>query len=161
MEELNVILKNIKSIAVTDSFYISTAESCTGGLISKYLTDEPGSSSYFSASVIAYSNQSKIDLLGVSEQTLETYGAVSSEVVVEMSHGLRKLTNCDFALSVSGIMGPDNNESEKDVGTVWINISSKDSSVSKSHILSGTRSHNREETARLALNYLYDFIKGV
>ena len=161
MKDLNEILKDIKSIATARSVHISTAESCTGGLISKYLTDEPGSSSYFSASIITYSNQSKIDLLGVSKLTLEEFGAVSREVVEEMSHGLINRTSCDYALSVSGIMGPSNDKSEKDVGTVWINISSKDLLLSKMHILSGSREINREETARLALNYLYDFIKGV
>ncbi|MDP4292371.1 MAG: competence/damage-inducible protein A [Bacteroidota bacterium] len=103
---------------------LSTAESCTGGYIAHLITSVPGSSDYYQGSVIAYHNDLKKNLLGISETDLQTYGAVSSEVVIAMAEGARKRLGTDYAISTSGIAGPDGGSDEKPVGTVWIAVAS-------------------------------------
>jgi nicotinamide-nucleotide amidase len=99
---------------------IATAESCTGGLLAKMLTDIPGSSDYFTQGWITYSNQSKTERLGVSENLIKTYGAVSEPVVDAMARGARRLARSDFALAISGVAGPSGGTDAKPVGTVCI-----------------------------------------
>lgn len=101
---------------------LSVAESCTGGLIGHKLTGVPGSSDYFLTSCVTYANKAKIDILGVKQETLETYGAVSKETVEEMAEGVRKLSGSDYALATSGIAGPGGGSPEKPVGTVFIGL---------------------------------------
>ena len=101
---------------------ISTAESCTGGLIGKRLTDVPGSSTYFLGSITAYSNKLKTGLLGVSENTLQAHGAVSEEVALEMAEGIRNNTHADIGISTTGISGPDGGSEEKPMGLVYIAV---------------------------------------
>ena len=97
-----------------------TAESCTGGWLSKALTDIPGSSAWYLGGVVAYSNALKQQLLDVSEQSLETHGAVSDAVVSEMATGALRNFSADIAVAISGIAGPDGEQPGKPVGTVWI-----------------------------------------
>lgn len=99
---------------------ISTAESCTGGWIAKIITDIEGSSAWFESSIITYSNQAKIDLLGVNQSTLDINGAVSQPVVKEMVLGLLDRCSADIGISISGIAGPGGGTEDKPVGTVWI-----------------------------------------
>src|SRR5664280_2085315 len=99
---------------------LAVAESCTGGLIGHRITNVPGSSEYFTGGVIAYAYEAKVSLLGVSWDTLQTYGAVSRETVLEMAAGARLSLEADIALSVSGIAGPGGGLPNKPVGTVWI-----------------------------------------
>lgn len=98
---------------------VSTAESCTGGWVSKALTDIPGSSAVFHYGVVSYSNGAKEHILGVQNATLEEYGSVSEPVVEEMAAGVLNLSGSDIAVAVSGIAGPDGGTKEKPVGTVW------------------------------------------
>ncbi len=98
---------------------LSAAESCTGGVLSAKLTQIPGASKYFIGSVVAYSNELKFSLLGVSQDTLSKYGAVSEEVVAEMCLGILKLTGSDYAVAISGIAGPSGGSPEKPIGTLW------------------------------------------
>ena len=151
-------VKDLKSIALLKKQLISTAESCTGGLISKYLTDIPGASIFFESSVVTYSNNSKISLLNVSPETLSAYGAVSEEVVKEMCQGLLKISAATIAISISGIMGPDSDNTSKRIGSVWFCIMSKSKTKTNFLELSGTRQENREEAAKVAIINLYDFI---
>ena len=104
---------------------VSTAESCTGGLVASMLTRIPGSSSSFHAGFVTYSNQIKSSLLGVSESTLERCGAVSEEVVIEMANGAIERSGSDYSIAVSGIAGPDGGTANKPVGTVWLAWGSK------------------------------------
>src|SRR5207253_316472 len=104
----------------TSNFKISTAESCTGGLLAKLLTDIPGSSAYFTQGWITYSNQSKTDRLGVSENLINVHGAVSEPVAQAMATNARRLAKSDFALSITGIAGPTGGSAAKPVGTVCI-----------------------------------------
>ncbi len=161
MNDISEIIKDLMSLSVTKNIMISTAESCTGGLVSKYLTDISGASKFYASSVIAYSNKSKSDLLGVSEESLSIHGAVSENVVIEMAEGLFQLTNSAVVLAVSGIMGPKSDISSKKVGEVWFCWKHKDKTKTLNVFLSGSRLSNREEAAKIAILGLYDFIKEI
>lgn len=102
---------------------LATAESCTGGLISKRITDVSGSSAIFNCGIVSYSNEIKEKVLGVSHKTLETYGAVSEQTVREMVKGVLKISGADVAVSVSGIAGPNSDNTKKPVGTIWLAVS--------------------------------------
>ena len=99
---------------------LASAESCTGGNIARMITSIPGSSSYYSGSVIAYENRIKSEVLGVDPQVIEKKGAVSREVVEQMARGIRHLMGTDTSISTSGIAGPDGGTDDKPVGTTWI-----------------------------------------
>jgi nicotinamide-nucleotide amidase len=131
---------------------LGTAESCTGGYLAHLITSVPGSSDYYLGSVIAYSNTVKQELLGVSEQSLIDYGAVSEQVVREMAEGARKRFNTDFAVSTSGVAGPDGGTAEKPVGTVWIAVASKTGTVAKKFMFGEHRGRNIRRAALAALN---------
>jgi len=134
---------------------LATAESCTGGLLSKLLTDVPGSSEYYSGGVISYSNKVKIDLLGVRPETLETCGAVSEDTAKEMALGLKKSFDANLAIAITGIAGPGGGTVEKPVGTVFIALSymDEDTQVLPLH-LKGTRAEIRAQSAEAALEML-------
>jgi nicotinamide-nucleotide amidase len=110
---------------------LSTAESCTGGYVSHLITTVPGSSDYFMGGVVAYHNAIKTDRLGISVQTLEKYGAVSEETVIEMAEGCRRDFNTDYALSTSGIAGPSGGTPEKPVGTVWMAVADRSGTITR------------------------------
>ena len=103
----------------------ASAESCTGGLIAKRITDISGSSAVFLGGCVTYANSAKEKLIGVSHDTLEKYGAVSEDVAIQMARGARKALGADIAISTTGIAGPDGGSPEKPVGTVWVGISSE------------------------------------
>ncbi len=105
---------------------IATAESCTGGLIAKRITDISGSSAVFLGGCVTYANSAKESLIGVSHESLEKYGAVSEQVAIEMARGVRAALEADIAISTTGIAGPDGGSEEKPVGTVWVGISSNE-----------------------------------
>ena len=151
-------LKDIKIIAKKKDLILSTAESCTGGLIAKYLTDLPGSSEFYDSSFITYSNSSKSLLLGIKNQLIETYGAVSKEVVIEMCNGLLIKNDANLGISVSGIMGPSLDDTAKNVGSVWSCFKYKDQIKTYHFELTGSRSENREAAAKTVIINLYDFI---
>ena len=133
---------------------LSTAESCTGGNVSKMLTSISGSSSFFNGSIVSYSNQSKSELLDVNEQNIEKYGAVSQQVVEQMAANVRLKFNSDFGISTSGIAGPSGGTTEKPVGTVWIAVANKDKVVSKKLNLGYNRERNIHVSSLSVLNLL-------
>ena len=133
---------------------MATAESCTGGNISALITNIPGSSAIYKGSVIAYSNEIKHKILNVSEQTLETYGAVSKQTVEEMCKGLLQSFNTDYAISVSGIAGPDGGTDEKPVGTTWICVANKNELIAEKHLFGEDRGRNIRRATLTALNML-------
>ena len=133
---------------------ISCAESCTGGLISELFTSVPGSSGYFLGSVTSYANSVKTGILGVCEETIAKYGAVSSECVKEMAEGIRRITGSDFSVATSGIAGPGGGSTEKPVGLVWIAVSSENGTETFSHTYKNDRRRNIERFAASALNHL-------
>jgi nicotinamide-nucleotide amidase len=146
----NCIGKLLKSHNKT----LSTAESCTGGLVASMLTSVPGSSEYFLGSVVSYANSVKTGVLGVSEETIARYGAVSSECVREMAEGIRRITGSDFSVATSGIAGPGGGSPEKPVGLVWIAVSSEKGTETFSHTYKNDRRRNIERFAASALNHL-------
>lgn len=133
---------------------VSVAESCTGGLIGMRLTDVPGSSAYFVEGAVTYSNESKMRSLGVPESVLNEFGAVSTETAEVMASGIRERSGTDYAISVTGIAGPDGGSEEKPVGTVCIGYA--DSSMTKSVrlIFPGDRYLIRWRSSQAALDYL-------
>lgn len=133
---------------------IATAESCTGGYLAKQLTDIPGSSAYFLGSIIAYANEIKIEQLGVAPGLIETHGAVSAEVARAMAIKVREITRADYALSTTGIAGPDGGTAEKPVGLVYVGLATAEECDATRINLSGTRDRVRERTCLLALDYL-------
>ena len=130
---------------------VGTAESCTGGAIAALLTSVPGSSDYFRGSIIAYSNEIKHRLLGVSNNDLAQFGAVSKQVVEQMAQGALLALGCDNAIATSGIAGPSGGTTEKPVGTVWIAVASKDTVVSRKFLFTTVREQNIQRTVNTAL----------
>ncbi len=139
---------------------VAVAESCTGGLLGGEFTKIPGSSNYFIGGVIAYSNEVKTEILGVKQQTLENFGAVSEQTAVEMAENVRKIFNSTFGLSITGIAGPTGGTPSKPVGTVWIGISTPDRTFAKHFQFAGDRDIIRERSVAEALTMLYFNIKG-
>ncbi|MCG3137013.1 MAG: Nicotinamide-nucleotide amidohydrolase PncC [Phycisphaerae bacterium] len=120
MSDVEQLVQRVAGRLLESSRTVATAESCTGGLLSKLLTDIPGSSRYFPGGIIAYSNQAKIDLLGVSPELIAQHGAVSAEVAEAMARGARRCFGSDYAISITGIAGPDGGTAAKPVGTVFV-----------------------------------------
>ena len=147
--------EEVGTILQAQSHTVSVAESCTGGLLAKVLTDVPGSSGYFLGGVVAYSNEVKRQLLGVTNETLKKFGAVSEKTAVEMAHGAINRFSSTFALSVTGIAGPGGGTAQKPVGTVYICAAGRDGyvQVEKGQYM-GDRDTVRKRSANKALTML-------
>jgi nicotinamide-nucleotide amidase len=139
---------------------LATAESCTGGLIGHRITNVPGSSMYYRGGVVAYGNPSKIDLIGVSPDTLDRQGAVSGETAVEMALGARERLHADLGLAVTGIAGPDGATRDKPVGTVHIGLASGSATVSRRYRFWGTREQVKRNTSTMALDWIRRYVHG-
>ncbi len=168
------LLEEVKDFLVTDTdegleivvgrilkakgLTMGTAESCTGGYIAQQITSVPGSSAYFKGGIISYANEVKTGVLGVTPETLQSAGAVSEETVRQMVQGALRVLNVDYAVAVSGIMGPDGGSPEKPVGTVWIAVGNKEKTDAIRLNFRFDRQRNIGLTAVNALNYLRKFI---
>ena len=150
--------KVIGKILSANNKTLSTAESCTGGYIAHLITSHPGSSKYFKGSVVSYDNDVKENELNVSSNTLKAHGAVSEEIVKEMLTGILVKLKTNYAIAVSGIMGPDGGTQEKPVGTVWIAVGNKIKQQTLKLNLRFDRKRNIQMTAQNALNLLRKFI---
>lgn len=137
-------------------FMIATAESCTGGMISAAITDLAGSSAVFDRGFVTYSNEAKMELLGVRAETLTEYGAVSPQVAEEMAKGALKNSNAQITVSVTGIAGPGGGSDEKPIGLVYLGIATADKCESHHRQFQGTRSEIREKTVEEALSLLLE-----
>ena len=135
---------------------VAVAESCTGGLISHLLTGVAGSSEYFLFSAVTYSNRAKVDVLDVSKDTIERYGAVAEETAREMAEGTRRICSADYGISTTGIAGPGGGTQEKPVGTVCIGFSGPDNRgfARRYYFTCGQRSKNKRMFAFSALDLL-------
>ncbi|MBN2523677.1 MAG: competence/damage-inducible protein A [Bacteroidales bacterium] len=140
---------------------LSVAESCTGGNIAHMITGVPGSSAYFKGSVTAYSNEIKTNVLGVQEHDIQTCGAVSREVVEQMAKGIRAKFETDYAISTSGIAGPEGGTKEKPLGTTWIAIATPKQVISKKFLLGDHRGRNITKASLYALNMLRNVLMQV
>ena len=132
----------------------ATAESCTGGGIGSAITSVPGSSEVYLGGVVSYSNQVKNEVLGVSAESLEKYGAVSPQVAEEMAAGARRLMRADVAVSVTGIAGPGGGSDEKPVGLVWFGLAAPDRVRSEKKFFQGDRASVRAQAVVHALGML-------
>lgn len=142
------------------NWQITVAESCTGGGIGAALTSVAGSSVWFEAGFITYSNRVKTALLGVPDGVFEKHGAVSSECVQSMLEGALRVSSADFGLAVSGIAGPGGGSSEKPVGTVYLAWGTLDQPQTKKYFFSGGRAQVREQAVSMALLNAESFLKN-
>lgn len=156
-----VLEEIVGSVLKNNKLTLGLAESCTGGLIGDRITNVPGSSRYFKGGVVAYSNLVKQETLGVKEQTLSRYGAVSAETVGEMAQGARKAFKSDIGLSVSGVAGPDGGSTIKPVGLVVIGISGPRGINVIEKIFLGSRRQIKEMAAQTALNELRLYLGNI
>lgn len=146
--------EQIVSILLEKGLTLTTAESCTAGLIASRLVNVPGISSVFMQGYITYSNESKQSLIGVSGETLKSYGAVSPQVAGEMAKGAAKAAGCDVAVSCTGIAGPDGGTEEKPVGLVYIGCLVKGKLTVLENHFQGSRQQVREASCEKALELL-------
>ena len=138
---------------------LAAAESCTGGWLAKIITDIPGSSAWFACSVVSYSNEAKQSLLGVDEETLKTFGAVSEETVRQMVDGLFSHIETDLAVSISGIAGPDGGSEDKPVGLVWLSWGRRgETSFAEAFNFEGDREQVRMAAFKQALSGLLELL---
>jgi nicotinamide-nucleotide amidase len=169
----NTLAATVASLLAASRKTVTTAESCTGGLLAKMLTDIPGSSSYFNQGWITYSNDAKYNRLGVAREVLNVYGAVSEPVVEAMAKNARRLAKADFALAISGVAGPTGGGPTKPVGTVCIALASQadpeargdarffDSAVvARTFTFPGDREMIRDRSAKMALTMLRFHLLG-
>ena len=139
---------------------LAVAESCTGGFLANVITDIP-SSAYFSGGIVAYSNSLKTNILGVNEDDLAKYGAVSKEVALQMAKGAALNLFADFGISTTGVAGPGGGTKSKPVGTVWVGFWSKENHFAVKLNLSGDRLRNKEQTSVVALDILRRLLSGI
>lgn len=139
--------------------HVTTAESCTGGLIAGALVNVPGISEWFGEGYVTYSNEAKEKLLGVSRETLTTYGAVSAETAGEMARGAADAAGADVAVAVTGIAGPDGGTAEKPVGLVYMGCFCKGELCVEKHIFAGDRAQVRAQSVQTALQLLKSMLE--
>ncbi len=139
---------------------LAVAESCTGGLIASRITDVAGSSDYFDAGVVSYSNEAKQRFLSVPAASIESHGAVSREVAQEMAEGVRSATGADIGLSVTGVAGPTGGSPEKPVGTVYIGLATGTGTFVRKFQFKGERIDIKSQTSTEALQFAIDLLEG-
>lgn len=158
-ETLHVLASRLGECMKARKMTLAAAESCSGGWLAKIITDLPGSSSWFEGSVVSYSNAMKQQVLGVSAFTLDEFGAVSGETVLEMCDGLLENTSADVVVSISGIAGPDGGSEDRPVGLVWLCRGRRGKSTQAfAFNFSGDREAVRLQTLDKVLNELLDLL---
>lgn len=150
--------KTVGELLHKNDLTLSLAESCTGGMIAQLITSVPGSSRYFTGSVVAYSNEMKEKILGVRKESLQKFGAVSEEVVREMATGVLKLFRTDYSIATSGIAGPDGGTTAKPVGMVWISVASLNHIITEKFHFGNMRDTNIQKASLTGLNMLRKLI---
>lgn len=158
-EDTLIVIHQVHKLFKEKGLTLSVAESCTGGLISHYITSLPGASIFFKAGIVSYSVGTKKKILGVSFDMISEYGVVSEETAREMAEKVRLLTGTDFALSTTGNLGPDVLEG-KERGLVYIAVSKEGLTVPRELKLRGNREENKETASLSALRLLIEIIQG-
>ncbi|MHA1281064.1 MAG: CinA family protein [Promethearchaeota archaeon] len=142
-----------------NSIKISVAESCTGGFISHMITNVSGASKIFDRGIVCYSNEAKIELLGVNSKDINKYGAVSEQVAKQLAEGIRKISNSDIGIGITGIAGPTGGTPQKPVGTVFISFSTENEIIVKKFQFKNCRRIEfKQRVLDEVLNYLEDYI---
>ena len=149
---MKILVKTLASLG----YKIAAAESCTGGLVAKMITDVSGASSVFEYGIVTYSNEMKINILGVKPETIEEFGAVSEETAKEMAKGVLGISGADMGVSVTGVAGPAMSEG-KPVGTVCIGIATAEKCLAKTFLFAGKRGEIRRQSAKWLLIWLCGF----
>lgn len=153
-EDDTTLAESVIKEVINKNMTVTTAESCTGGMLASEIISFPGASKAYIDGCVTYSNESKIKRLGVNPETLEKYGAVSTQTAVEMAEGAKRMLNADIGLATTGIAGPDGGTEEKPVGLVYIAVSIKDKTIYKELRLNGNRDKIRSRTVTEILNLL-------
>jgi PncC family amidohydrolase len=157
-EKALIVVQKLHDLFKRKGLTLSLAESCTGGLISHYVTALPGASIFFRAGIVSYSVGAKKKILGISFDVISEYGVVSEETAKEMADKVRALTETDFALSTTGNLGPDVLE-EKEKGLIYVAVSTEGLTVSRRLRVQGDREANKEAAALLALRFLLEMVE--
>ena len=161
-KNLSTQVKDLGELLRSRSELLATAESCTGGWLAKVCTDIAGSSDWFDAGFVTYSNHAKHNMLGVSSSRVEKYGAVSEPIVLEMAEGVLLRSQADWAIAISGIAGPGGGSTDKPVGTVWFAWAGPEKWIKVQRMLFvGDREAVRRQAVEHALALLYQRIQAV
>ncbi len=155
-----ILEEQVGKLLLEKGLTLGTAESCTGGMIASRLTDIPGSSDYFKGGIVSYTNEAKNKVLGVSQEILNTFGAVSRETAEAMAMGAREKINADLGLSVTGVAGPGGGTAEKPRGLVYIALAAADKTICREHHFAGSRAAVRQGTVNSSLNLLRQYLEG-
>lgn len=153
-EQIGILLKNKKMT-------LSVAESCTGGLVGDMITNVSGSSDYFFGGIIAYDNRIKIEVLGVDQEILDTFGAVSAETAKKMAVRVKDICKTDIGVSVTGIAGPSGGSVEKPVGLVYVGLAADGIISAKKFLWTGSRIENKQQSAQAALEMVKDYLDSL
>ncbi|HUV56188.1 MAG TPA: CinA family protein [Dehalococcoidales bacterium] len=155
---MHSLAEEIGSLLRQKRLTLGAVESATGGLISHLITDIPGSSDYYKGSVTAYSNETKIKVVGVKEETIKKYGAVSHQVAEEMAQGGIKILAVDICIADTGIAGPTGDTPEKPLGLFYLGLSHKAGTYSRQHNFQGSREQNKQSAAEATLTWLKEYL---
>lgn len=159
---MDLLAAQVGEMLKSRGLMLATAESCTGGGVAAAVTEIPGSSEWFERGFVTYANAAKVEMLGVSEETLRVHGAVSEAAVREMAEGALRHSHAHISLAVSGIAGPSGGTPEKPVGTVWFAWSLRNGAThARMHRLPGSRAEIRAQSVRIALQGLLEFGAGL
>jgi nicotinamide-nucleotide amidase len=162
MPSLDTLAKQVGDILKKHRLKLTTAESCTGGGLSYWITSIPGSSIWFERGFVTYSNLAKIENLGVSQHTLNTYGAVDEKTVREMAEGALKHSHAEVSVAITGIAGPAGGTPDKPVGMIWIGYAKQSADThTQLLLLQGDRQSIREQTIEHALTGLLVFLHAM
>jgi PncC family amidohydrolase len=151
MNDLKKVAFELSEYLLKNKLTFCAAESCTAGLITSTLAEIPGASEFLLGGVCSYANEVKINILGVPEEIIKKFGAVSPECAAAMAEGIAKLFRSDIAVSVTGIAGPGGGSPEKPVGLVYIGVSRNGQTTVEKHLFAGSRQSVREEAAEMAM----------
>jgi len=156
-DEALPVLERLHKVFKERSLKLSVAESCTGGLVSHYITALPGASLFFEGGAVTYSASLKKKILGVKAETIAKYGVISKETASEMAEGIQRLTSSDYALATTGNLGPDVLEN-KEKGLIYLAVRALDKTYTRELRLRGEREENKEKTVIEALKFLMEIL---
>jgi PncC family amidohydrolase len=156
--EINKQSQDLLKICKLKKIYLTTAESCTGGMIASSIVSINGSSSIFKSGIVTYSNESKVDFLKIPLELININGAVSEVVAFQMAENVLSIMNSSLSIAVTGIAGPSGGSNDKPVGLVWIGIGTKKNILTKKYLFQGNRLNVRQQTTLEALKLAYDVV---